>query len=132
MSRRVANIIVLTEDAEQSNLIRRYLEQAGHDTRAVKFLSINKGCASQWVRLQFPAQVAACRGTLGRRASCLLLVMTDADNLSCVDRRKTLLEELVSKNMPPLAAGRRRARRYFHAEVAGGNVDQMPFGPADG
>ena len=46
------------------------------------------------MREQFPRQVKECRGTLGRRASCLLIVITDADNLTTDQRERTLHDEL--------------------------------------
>jgi len=54
-----------------------------------------RGSASQYVRERFPEQVKACRGSLGRRASCLLIVLTDADNLTVAERERTLQDELI-------------------------------------
>lgn len=98
MPDRVANIIVLCEDQEQQILVRRYLNRLGR--RDARFASVvgKNGCGSQYVRKQFPKQVAVCRGTLGKRTGCLLIVMTDADNLTVQAREQTLQNELKSSN----------------------------------
>lgn len=62
-------------------------------------LPSGRGCGSQYVRLQFPGQVAACRG---RHASNLLIVITDADNLSAAERERTLCDELARNNQLPI------------------------------
>ncbi len=92
MADRVANIIVLAEDQEHQNLIRRYLLRTGQNQRTFRLVPLpgKRKCGSQYVREQFPKQVAECRATLGRRASCLLIVITDADNLTTNERERTL------------------------------------------
>jgi len=80
---RIANKIVLTEDAEQQNLIRRYLQRCGHDSRECRFVPLparsRGGSGEKYVRDQYPQQVQSCRSSIGRRAAVLLVVMTDAD-----------------------------------------------------
>jgi hypothetical protein len=104
MPDRIANIIVLAEDQEHQNLVRRYLRKCGHQTFRFVSLPGNRGSGSQYVRTQFPEQVAKCRETLGRRASCLLIVITDADNLSTAAREQTLQDELTNAHQSPVAA----------------------------
>lgn len=104
MPERVANIIVLCEDQEQQNLIRRYLgclNLKNLSQKNPRYLSTlgKDGCGSQYVRKQFPKQVAMCRGTLGKKTKCLLIVMTDADNLTVKSREQTLYGELKSVNL---------------------------------
>lgn len=96
MSERIANIIILSEDDEHQNLVRRYLQRVGHNDRSFRFVALpgNRQCGSQYVREQFPQQVHECRGTLGKRASCLLIVIADADNLTVARREQTLREQL--------------------------------------
>jgi hypothetical protein len=94
MPNRIANIIILAEDQEHQNLVRRYLLHAGHRRFRFEALPGKRGSGSQYVREQFPKPVAACRGTLGRRTGCLLIVITDADNLSTNAREKTLHTQL--------------------------------------
>ena len=96
MPKRVANIMILCEDLEHRNLVYRYLLKAGQNERSVRLVPLpgNRQAGSQYVREQFPKQVRECRGVLGRRASCILIVVTDADNLTPVQRENTLLGEL--------------------------------------
>src|SRR5579872_147940 len=102
---RVANIIILSEDQEHENLIRRYLQRAGHSDRSFRPVARpgNRLCGSQHVRERFPEQVKECRGTLGRRASCLLIVITDADNLTPPQREQTLHAEIQQAGHGPVA-----------------------------
>lgn len=104
MSDRIANIIVLCEDQEQQNLVRRYLIRTNHETRSFRFQPLPGAvqCGSQYVRERFRDQVAACRGILGRRASCLLIVVTDADNLSVREREESLRQQLKINGDPDL------------------------------
>lgn len=97
MPDRIAKIIVLAEDQEHQNLVRRYLHRCGHEYRSFDFIALpgNRGSGSQYVREHFPEQVAKCRETLGRRASCLLIVVTDADNLTTNAREQTLHQEVI-------------------------------------
>jgi len=80
---RIGNKIVLAEDMDQQNLVRRYLEKCGHNTRECRFMSPAAkgpgGSGEKYVRDQYPRQVQACRSSLGRRASALLVVIVDAD-----------------------------------------------------
>ena len=64
-------------------------------------LPASRGGGSQYVREQFPKQVAACRG---RHAKNLLIVITDADNLSATAREKTLHRELIQKHRDVIGA----------------------------
>jgi len=93
---RVANIIILVEDQEHQNLVRRYLQRTRHSHRSFRLVRLpgNRQCGSQHVREQFPKQLAECRGMLGRRTRCMLIVVTDADNLTTAEREQTLHTEL--------------------------------------
>jgi len=96
VAERVANIVILGEDQEHVNLVRRYLLRAGQSDRNFRPVPLpgNRGCGSQYVREQFPGQVAECRMRLGRGALCVLIVLADADHLTTVEREQTLHEEL--------------------------------------
>lgn len=102
----IANIIVLCEDQEHQNLVRRYLIPARHRSHTFRFLPLcgKEGSGSQYVRAHFPEQVNACRGILGRRTRCLLIVITDADNLSVQERERTLQDELTQSHHDSVAA----------------------------
>ena len=83
MPERIANKIILAEDTVQQNLVRRYLERCGHETRECRFVPLPSrgpgGSGEKYVRDQYPHQVQACRSSLGRRATALLVVIVDAD-----------------------------------------------------
>ena len=93
-------IVILAEDQEHHNLVWHYLKncpQYKYKMRDVYKVEVpgGRGCGSQFVREQFPKQVAACRN---RYLKPLLIVITDADNLGVVAREKELHEELKKKN----------------------------------
>jgi hypothetical protein len=100
---RIANKIVLTEDAEQQNLIRHYLQRCGHDSRECRFVPLPArslgGSGEKYVRDQYPQQVQACRSSLGRRATALLVVMTDADKETTQRRAAQLANALKAVGM---------------------------------
>jgi hypothetical protein len=104
LSERVANINILCEDQEQQNLIRRYLNCLNMKNARYEPVPGKTGSGSQYVRTQFPKLVAVCRGTLGKRTKCLLIVMTDADNLTVLARERTLHDELTSANHPAITS----------------------------
>ena len=95
-----SEIVILAEDQEHQNLVWHYLKNCPKYKRMMRdvtkvALPGSRGCGSQYVREQFPKQVAACRE---RYLKPLLIVITDADNLSVVAREKELHEELKKKN----------------------------------
>ena len=105
MSERIANIIILAEDQEQQNLIRRYLLKVGHSSRTFRLEALpgDATCGSQFGRERFADQVLACRGILGKKTSCLLIVMTDADNLTVIDRERELSAQLSRVNIDAIS-----------------------------
>jgi hypothetical protein len=99
---RIANKIILAEDREQQNLVRRYLERCGHGAglRLVPLPAKGPGGSGEkYVRDHYPHQVQACRSSLGRRASALLIVIIDADMETTQHRAAQLSEALQSANM---------------------------------
>lgn len=102
MSDAIANIIVVCEDQEHQNLVRRYLIRVGHASRSIRFYLPQQGSGSQYVRQQFPRQIAACRSILGRGTRAFLILMTDADNLTVLLRERTLHDELVHAGGAPI------------------------------
>jgi hypothetical protein len=102
----IANIIVLCEDQEHQNLVRRYLIRAGHRSHTFHFLPLcgRDGSGAQYVRVHFPKQVTICRGILGRRTGCLLIVITDADDHSVRERERTLQHELTQSHHDSVTA----------------------------
>lgn len=94
MPERIANKIILAEDAVQQNLVRRYLQRCGHESRECRFVALPArgpgGSGEKYVRDQYPQQVQACRSSLGRRATALLVVIVDAD-METTERRAAQL-----------------------------------------
>ena len=93
MPDRIANKVVLVEDVEQQNLAHRYLERCGHNIRDCRFERPARACGGsgeKFVRDRYPQEVKACRSSLGRRASALLVVMVDADTVT-TERRASQL-----------------------------------------
>ncbi len=93
---RIANKIILAEDAVQQNLVRRYLQRCGHESRECRFVPLPArgpgGSGEKYVRDKYPQQVQACRSSLGRRATALLVVIVDADR-EATERRAAQMED---------------------------------------
>jgi hypothetical protein len=100
---RIANKIILAEDAAQQNLVRRYLERCGHESRECRFVPPPArgpgGSSEKYVRDQYPHQVQACRSSLGRRATALLVVIVDADMETTQRRAAQLANALQAAGM---------------------------------
>ena len=93
-------IVILAEDQEHQNLVWHYLKNCSRYKKKMREirkvpLPGSQGCGSQYVREQFPKEVAECRK---RYLKPLLIVITDADNLSAVEREQTLHKELAENN----------------------------------
>jgi len=104
MPDRASIVVILAEDQEHQNLVWHYLKHCSaykKEMGRVRRLPLpgGRGCGSQYVRQQFPRHVAACRG---RTASNLLIVITDADNISAAERERTLCDELTRNNQPAI------------------------------
>ena len=97
MPERIANKIILVEDTVQQNLVRRYLERCGH-TPPFRLVALPArgpgGSGEKYVRDQYPQQVQACRSSLGRRATALLIVVIDADRGTTQQRKSQLSDAL--------------------------------------
>jgi hypothetical protein len=103
MPDRIANLIVLAEDKEQRNLVHRYVERCGHDTRTIRFVPLPArawgGSGEKYVRDRYPAEVQACRSSLGKRASAFLVAIIDADRETTGRRASQLSEALKAAGM---------------------------------
>jgi len=104
MANRIANLVVLVEDQEQQNLIRRYLERSGHNVRRSRFVPLPSeatgGSGEQYVRERYPEEVSENRQRVGRGASALLVVMIDADKEETKDRSAQLANALRRAGVP--------------------------------
>jgi hypothetical protein len=132
----ISNKIVLAEDAEQQNLVRRYLEKCGHNTRECRFVPLAAkgpgGSGERYVRDQYPREVQACRSSLGRRASALLIVIVDADMETTQRRASQLSDALRAANIDKRRADepivvlipKRHVETWIRA-LLGGRVDEV-------
>jgi len=102
MPERIANKIILAEDVEQQNLVRRYLERCGHGRR-LRLVDLPAdgagGSGEKYVRDQFAKQVQAYRSSIGKRASALLIVIVDADQETTRRRAAQLSSALTAAGM---------------------------------
>ena len=101
-----STVVILAEDQGHQNLVWHYLRNCASHRRMmgrVRKVALpgSRGCGSQYVREQFPVQVAACHA---QQANNLLIVITDADNLSAVERERTLHSELAKNTHSAITA----------------------------
>src|SRR5260370_28394780 len=103
MAERIANIILLVEDINQENLLRRYLQQLGHHNRNMRPLKLpaGQGSGEQFVRERYASEVRAMRAQVTRTRACLI-AMIDADASSITDRRQQLERALLDADEPPI------------------------------
>ena len=80
MAERIASIVLLVEDVNQENLLRRYLQRLGHDNRSMRPVRVpaGRGSGEQFVRQSYASEVRAIRQQLTRTRACLI-AMIDAD-----------------------------------------------------
>jgi hypothetical protein len=101
VAERIANIILLVEDINQENLLRRYLQRLGHENRNMRPLRLpsGQGSGEQFVRERYASEVRAIRAQLTRTSACLI-VMIDADTGTIGDRRQQLERALRDADGP--------------------------------
>jgi hypothetical protein len=94
MRRNFTSLTVLCEDLQQRCFIYRYLCRKGISRHAIRFnmSPAGQGAAEQYVREHFPVEVRANRCRLVK--SCGLIVIIDADELSCQARHLQLEKSL--------------------------------------
>lgn len=97
-----SRIIILVEDKRQQNLIMRCLRRVGLEMHAFRFISTPSGSGEQWVREQFPSEVAAYRT---RQAATKLIVVIDADMRSVHERLRQLDQALQRSGARPIDPG---------------------------
>lgn len=101
MTERVANIILLVEDLNQENLLRRFLHQLGHGNRQMRPVrtSPGRGSGEQFVRESYASEVRSIRSQMARTKACLI-AMIDADVGSTDDRRRQFERALQDADEP--------------------------------
>jgi hypothetical protein len=113
MTARRARLIVLCEDSQHEAFIRRFLKGMGwgnRDMRVIKSPS-GRGSAEQWVRENFPSELAAFRNR-SHRASTALLLMQDEDGQG-VQHRIDTLRKVCEEQMIPFPTDEERVAIVF-------------------
>ena len=104
---RKASVIVLAEDVQMRSFIRRFLKGLNFDTtnkyRDADFPP-GQGSGEQRVRELLLRELVAYRGRVakGYKGFHLLIVLTDADQLTVRERRRQLEEEIKTAGVGPL------------------------------
>lgn len=105
MSKRIAQTIILAEDANHQKLVRSYLKRMRgkvYSDRTVRFQisPSGRGSAEQYVRENYPKEVREFRRRRARGA-CFLVVMVDADKEETSFRQQQLTQSLKNSNLSP-------------------------------
>jgi len=105
MNERIAQIVLLVEDTNQENLLRRYLQQCGHDNRNMRIQKSpgGQGSGEQFVREGYATEVRTVRSQLRRTKACLI-AMIDADSGSVEERRRQFERVLQDAKEPARGA----------------------------
>jgi hypothetical protein len=104
LRKRIANVLVLAEDDEQVNLVRRYFGRLGKQNPRV-FAPADggrSGSGEAFVRANFAARVRDIQASLGRKTGAYLIVVVDADTETTKHRRDQLFDALESANVAPI------------------------------
>lgn len=90
-------VVVLCEDETHFNFVRHFLLRKGVVSRSEQIIEriARPGCGEQFVRLNLPLELDACRKQNRKGAFALLIVVTDADTHS-VDEREQQLKDACS------------------------------------
>ena len=88
--------IVLCEDAQMKSFILSFLISQGISSRKIRVRNYpaGSGCGEAFVRTEYPNEILYLRSVNYNKIA--LIVATDADGLSCGDRRKILDKEALS------------------------------------
>jgi hypothetical protein len=98
---RPSMVIVLVEDERHQQFVFRYLRRIGLEPHAMRFVGPLSGSGEQWVREQFPIEVAAFRRR-NARVETKLIAVIDADNLTVQARLAQLDQKLQEKEIGPI------------------------------
>ena len=98
---RTARYIVRAEDLAGRRFLESYLRSVGVDLREVRSESAppGRGSGKQWVDAQYPIEVRALRTK--RPGQKVLLVTTDADELTVAERKRRLADALANAALTP-------------------------------
>ncbi len=82
------SVVLLCEDTQHEVFVRAFLVKLGLKKRRLFPVSRESGDAKQFIRKRLPVELRALRQYAGQGR--ILIVMTDADNLSTAQRLQTL------------------------------------------
>lgn len=91
------DVVVLCEDLQMFYFIKHFLKNSGWDKKGFKtnfrpkLTPPNSGSGEQFVRDSYPKELKAVRA-IRQRKNAVLIVCTDADNLTIEERKKSLDE----------------------------------------
>ena len=102
--KRQVQLVLLCEDQQQETFLRRFFTAMGWKGRQLTFkLSpLGKGSAEQFVRQEFPKEIAAYRRNRNRKG-CELVIMLDGDVAGADARLKALDEACRQASVAPRA-----------------------------
>lgn len=127
-------IVLLCEDSQTNSFVRRFLKRRNISGRDITTCDLPDGRRSgeQWVRERYPAELQAIRG----RQGAYLIVVTDADTGTSLERRARLDDECRQNNVrvrtdadPVIIAVPRRNIETWLAYLAGMQVDETTTYP---
>ena len=106
MDNRKVQLVVVTEDLQQTVLIRRFFVALGFEPHKIRVVSCPAGTQSgeQFVRERYPVELRACRSKAAHLAIKLVIVL-DADKRTVEERSLQLLESLRAQDLPDRDAG---------------------------
>jgi hypothetical protein len=112
VAERIAEIVILAEDLNQSNFVRHFLKRKGHHARRIRAVTVpqGKGSGEQHVRTSYPTEVQYYRNRASHRTAALV-ASVDADVLSVTDRMAEL--ESALKNAGEIARNADEAIALF-------------------
>ena len=103
VSSRIAEVVLLVEDARQRDLVRHYLRRAHNSSYRnirVRPLPSGRGSGEQYVREKYPSEVKEYRTQMHRRRTALV-VATDADLRPAAQRENELAAALETTGEQP-------------------------------
>ena len=101
MAVRKAKLVLLCEDSQHEAFVRRFLEAAGWDRRAIRVEKAQRGSGEQWVRQRYPVELRARRSG----PATALVVVVDGDGRTVAQRLQELNASCRSENVATRDAG---------------------------
>jgi hypothetical protein len=115
MAPRRAQIIILAEDRQHSCFVRKLLEAGNFDVSRVRerISPPGRGSGEQYVREQYPNEIAAYRSKKSYMQVCLV-IMTDADIMLVAQRKSTLTPAPLTGEKVAMLVPKRNIETWLH------------------